>query len=73
MYTPRLPRISEEQRDGVKKLLFWAVKMYTHTPTTEWFDIKEFLAELQRKQSYTEEDKERYNSIREKYYQHKLG
>ena len=68
-----LPRISYEQREGVKKLLSWSVMMYVQIPTQEWYDIKEFLAELQRKQSYTPEDKERYNAIREKYLNYKLG
>ena len=68
-----LPRISNEQREGVKKLLKWAVVMYIKSPTAKWFDTKEFLAELQRKQSYTEEDKERYNKIREEYLDYKLG
>ena len=68
-----LPRISYEQREGVKKLLSWSVMMYVQIPTQEWYDTKEFLAELQRKQSYTPEDKERYNTIREKYLNYKLG
>ena len=68
-----LPRISYEQREGVKKLLSWSIMMYVQIPTQEWYDTKEFLAELQRKQSYTLEDKERYNTIREKYLNYKLG
>lgn len=62
-----LPRISYEQREGVKKLLIWSIIMYTKLPIKEWYDTKEFLAELQRKQSYTPEDKEMYNKIRQRY------
>jgi hypothetical protein len=73
----RLPRISDDQYKGVEKLLSFCVYRYQievhDSLKTKWKEYIDFLAELQRKQSYTEEDKEMYNKIREKYYQHKLG
>ena len=72
-----LPRISDEQREGVRKLLNWCVHRYENCSGVNakrmWKGRIDFLAELQRKQSYTEEDKEQFNKIREKYFKYKLG
>lgn len=77
MRHPRLPRISDEQREGVRKLLNWCVHGYQNCTgdftKQMWKGRIDFLAELQRKQSYTENDKRLFNKLREEYYQHKLG
>jgi hypothetical protein len=33
-----------------------------------WYERKEFLAELQKKQSYGTNDRDKYNQIRQLYY-----
>ena len=75
--TKPLPRISEEQREGVRKLLNWCVHRYQNCNGVNakrmWKKRIDFLAELQRKQSYNNFDKKAFNLIREEYYQHKLG
>ena len=72
---PRLPRISEEQREGVKKLLDWCIERYKISNGVNakrmWKSYMDFLAELQRAQSYTENDKTRYNTLRQIYLQSK--
>ena len=70
-----LPRISDEQREGVRKLLNWCVRRYQievhDSLKSKWKEYIDFLAELQKKQSYTEEDKVVFNGIREAYYKDK--
>jgi len=71
-----LPTITAEKRKGVKILLEWCIKKYqtAQSPVGKrlWHDKKEFLAELQRKQSYTEEDKVIFNGIRNQYFTEKF-
>ena len=72
-----LPRITYSQRKGVKKLLEWSVSNYKNCNGVNakrmWKQRIDFLAELQRKQSYNNFDRKAFNLIREEYYQHKLG
>ena len=72
-----LPRISDEQREGVRKLLNWCVHMYQievdDSLKSTWKKRIDFLAELQKKQSYNNFDKKAFNLIREEYYKYKLG
>lgn len=66
------PWIDEEKRKGVEILLRWVIGKYSSSTSVIgkrlWFDKKEFLADLQRQQTYSESDKEEYNKIREQYY-----
>lgn len=67
----RLPRITYQQRKGVKKLLEWSISMYQQSTSVNgkmlWYSKKEFLAELQRQQVYSKRDKEEYNKLRLEY------
>lgn len=67
-----LPRITNEQYIGLTKLMNWSIKRERNTKSKSnrdmWRDNIKFLAELRRGQFYTEEQKERYNKIREHYY-----
>ena len=67
----RLPRITVEKREGIKKLLEFCVERYKvmNSPIgKQMYHIhKEFLAELQKKQFYDENDKRHYNEIRQLY------
>jgi len=66
-----LPLITQEKRKGVGKLLVWCIKKYQNTQSPIgrrlWYEKKEFLAELQRKQSYDRTDRDEYNRIRQLY------
>ena len=66
------PRITADKRKGIKILLEWSIKKYekTSSPIAKqmWYQRKEFLAELQRSQFYTENDKEEFNTIRKLYF-----
>ena len=70
--TKPLPRITQEQRMGVRKLLVWCINKYnnSYSPLVKrmWYERKEFLAELQKKQSYDTNDRDEYNRIRQLYY-----
>jgi GTPase SAR1 family protein len=70
--TKPLPRITQEQRMGVRKLLVWCINKYknSYSPLVKrmWYERKEFLSELQKKQSYDTNDRDEYNRIRELYY-----
>lgn len=70
--TKPLPRITQEQRMGVHKLLVWCINKYNnaYSPLVKgmWYERKEFLAELQKKQSYSTNDRDKYNQIRQLYY-----
>jgi len=74
--TKPLPFITQEQRKGIKILLDWCIKKYqkVQSPVGKrlWHEKKEFLAELQKKQSYTEEDKVIFNGIRKQYFTEKF-
>ena len=67
-----LPRITDEQYIGLTKLMNWCIQRERNTKSKSnremWKDNIKFLAELRRGQFYTEEQKERYNKIREHYY-----
>ena len=67
-----LPMISREQHIGVDKLLSWCVERYKNCNGVNakrmWKQRMNFLAELQRQQTYTEEDKVIFNGIRHEYY-----
>lgn len=67
-----LPFITLEQRKGVEKLLKWAVEGYknadSNTGKRMWKQKIDFLAELKRQQTYTEDDKVIFNGIRKEYY-----
>jgi hypothetical protein len=67
----RLPRITVEKREGIKKLLEFCVERYKAMKSPigkQMYHIhKEFLAELQKKQFYDENDKRQYNEIRDLY------
>ena len=67
----RLPRITVEKREGIKKLLEFCIERYKvmNSPIGKqmYYLHKEFLAELQKKQFYTEEEKKQYNEIRQLY------
>lgn len=71
----RLPYITLEKREGIKKLLAWCVEMYKNANGVNgkrmWYQKKEFLAELQKHQTYTEEDKVIFNGIRKEYIKQK--
>ena len=71
-----LPTITAEKRKGVKILLEWCIKKYqtAQSPVGKrlWHDKKEFLAELQRKQSYDTTDRDTYNTIRNQYFTEKF-
>ena len=66
-----LPRITIEKREGIKKLLEFCIERYKVMKSPigkQMYHIhKEFLAELQKKQFYNEEDKKQYNEIRQLY------
>lgn len=66
------PHISLEQRKGIRILLEWSIKKYekTSSPIAKqmWYQRKEFLAELQKGQFYTESDKEEFNTIRQLFF-----
>jgi len=76
----RYPMITQNKERGIKILLDWCISQYQklkevsytqlscENPKGKWYERKEFLAELQRKQFYTETDKKRYNEIRELYF-----
>ena len=70
--TKQYPRITSDKRKGIKILLEWSIEKYqkTSSPIAKqmWYQRKEFLAELQRSQFYTENDKEEYNTIRKLYF-----
>lgn len=70
-----LPRITLEQRKGVEKLLKWAVENYKNCNGVNakrmWKEKINFLAEVKRQQTYTEEVKVIFNGIREQYYKTK--
>ena len=74
--TKPLPFITQEQRKGIKILLDWCIKKYqkVQSPVGKrlWHEKKEFLAELQRKQSYDTTDRDTYNIIRNQYFTEKL-
>ena len=67
----QLPFITREQRKGVEKLLEWAVESYKKSTSNNgkrmWKQKINFLAELQKQQTYTEDDKVIYNGIRKEY------
>lgn len=67
----RLPFITQEQRKGVEKLLEWAVDKYKNCNGVNakrmWKQRIDFLAEVQRQQTYTEEVKVIFNGIRKEY------
>jgi len=67
-----LPRITKEQYIGLTKLMNWCIERKQNSKSKSnkdyWTDNINFLAELRRGQFYTEEEKERYNKIREHYY-----
>lgn len=71
----RLPYITLEKREGIKKLLAWCVEMYKNANGVNgkrmWYERKEFLAELQKQQIYTESDKVIFNGIRQEYIRQK--
>ena len=64
----QLPFITREQRKGVEKLLEWAVESYKKSTSNSgkrmWKQKINFLAEVQKQQTYTEDDKVIYNGIR---------
>lgn len=66
-----LPFITQEQRIGVGRLLVWCIKKYQNTQSQDgkklWYDRKEFLAQLQKQQTYDFIDKKEFNRIREIY------
>jgi len=72
-----LPRISDEQREGVRKLLNWCVHNYQNCSGINakrmWKQRIDLMARLQRQQSYNNFDKKAFNLIREEYYKYKLG
>lgn len=67
-----LPRISEDQYKGIEKLLSFCVYRYQievhDSLKSKWKNKIDFLAKLQRKQSYNNFDKKAFNLIREEYY-----
>lgn len=66
-----LPKITLEKRKGIEKLLDWTVDNYKKSSSVNgkriWKQRIDFLAELQRQQTYTEEDKVLFNGIRNEY------
>lgn len=71
----RLPRITVDKREGIKKLLEFCIEKYKvmSSPIGKqmYYLHKEFLAELQKKQFYDENDRRQYNEIRELYISNK--
>lgn len=69
--TKPLPFISLEQRKGVEKLLKWAVENYKKSTSNNgkrmWKQRIDFLAKVQKQQTYTEDDKVIFNGIRKEY------
>ena len=69
------PWITDEKREGIKTLLKFVVGKYKNSTSLVgkrmWKEDIDFLAELQKQQTYSESDKEEYNKIRKKYYLHK--
>lgn len=67
----QLPFITQKQRKGVEKLLRWAVDNYKNCNGVNakrmWKEKINFLAEVQKQQTYTEEVKVIYNGIRKQY------
>jgi hypothetical protein len=66
-----LPRITAEKRKGIETLLEFCIRKYksNQSPVGKrlWYERKEFLAELQKKQSYDTKDRDSYNEIRRIY------
>jgi len=66
-----LPFITQEKRKGIGILLVWCIKKYQNiqSPVGKklWYDRKEFLAQLQKQQTYDLLDKNEFNRIREIY------
>ena len=66
-----LPYITLEKRKGVEKLLEWAVEGYKKSTSVNgkrmWKQRIDFLAKLQKQQTYTEEDKVMFNGMRKEY------
>ena len=69
--TKPLPFITLEQSKGVEKLLKWAVDKYKNCSGVNakrmWKEKINFLAEVKRQQTYTEEVKVIFNGIRKEY------
>lgn len=69
--TKPLPFITHKQREGVEKLLRWAVDGYKNTTGVNgkrmWKQRINFLSQLKRQQTYTEEDKVIFNGLRKQY------
>ena len=69
--TNPLPFISLEQRKGVEKLLKWSIQGYKKSNSINgarmWKHRIDFLSDLQKQQTYTEEDKVMFNGIRKEY------
>ena len=69
--TKPLPFITLKQREGVEKLLKWSVQSYKKSTSVNgkrmWKQRIDFLAELKKQQTYTEEDKVIFNGIRKEY------
>lgn len=64
--------ITLEKRKGVKVLLEWAIDKYQNATSNNgkrmWKKRIDFLADLQRKQTYGSFDKNTFNLFREEYY-----
>lgn len=65
------PWITDEKREGIDKLLKWSIRGYKKSTSVNgrrmWKQRINFLADLQKQQTYTEEDKVLFNRIRKEY------